>query len=238
VISKIKSKIRKIMYPNTFNSEVYVNYLIKNGCSIGKGTYFFSPRNTTIDITRPHLIKIGEYCKITSGVTVLAHDYSRSVLRRVYGEIIAEADETIIGDNVFIGMNTTILMGVKIGSNVIVGTGSVVTHDIPNNVVAAGNPAKVICTLDEYYKKRKEKYITEAKWYANKIYSETGNKPTIQNMGPFFPLYLGRNKSEVEKFNDYFNLSGDSKDEIIDGFMKQKPIYNSFDDFLEDVGIK
>ena len=49
-----------------------------------------------------------------------------------------------IGDNVWIGGNTTINPGVTIGSNVVIGSGSVVTRDIPDNVVAAGNPARVL----------------------------------------------------------------------------------------------
>ena len=49
-----------------------------------------------------------------------------------------------IGDNVWIGGSVTILPGVTIGSNVTIGAGSVVTRDIPDNVVAVGNPCKVI----------------------------------------------------------------------------------------------
>lgn len=61
-----------------------------------------------------------------------------------------------IGNNVFIGMNTIILKGVNIGSNVIIGAGSVVTKDIPDNVVAAGNPCRPIMTIDEYREKKEE----------------------------------------------------------------------------------
>ena len=59
-----------------------------------------------------------------------------------------------IGDRVFIGAAAIILPGVKIGNDVIVGAGSVVTKDIPEGVVVAGNPAKVICTLSSYLEKR------------------------------------------------------------------------------------
>lgn len=57
-------------------------------------------------------------------------------------------------DNVFIGCNTTILGNVRIGSNVIIGAGSVVTKDIPSNSVVVGNPAKVIGTFEEFLEKR------------------------------------------------------------------------------------
>ena len=49
-----------------------------------------------------------------------------------------------IGNNVFIGMKSTILKGVHIGNNVIVGAGSVVVKDVPDNCIVAGNPAKII----------------------------------------------------------------------------------------------
>ncbi|MBQ5379215.1 MAG: maltose O-acetyltransferase, partial [Paludibacteraceae bacterium] len=63
------------------------------------------------------------------------------------------AEAVSIGDNVWIGGNVTILPGVRIGNNVTIGdnctigAGSVVTHDIPANSIAVGNPAKVIKTI-------------------------------------------------------------------------------------------
>ena len=59
-----------------------------------------------------------------------------------------------IGDNVFIGSNTTILYDVKIGSNVIVGAGSFVNKDIPDNSIAVGIPAKVIGTFEDFVYRR------------------------------------------------------------------------------------
>lgn len=65
-----------------------------------------------------------------------------------------------IGDNVFIGSNTTILYDVRIGTNVIIGAGSLVNKDIPDNSVAAGVPARVIGTFEDFIQKRarEEKY--------------------------------------------------------------------------------
>ena len=113
---------RRFTGPYTFNK-----ILKMQGIEVGEGTIFYG--NNTIDRQRPWMLRIGKYCKITDGVTILQHDYSRSVLRRAYGEIIGEAGETIIGDNVFIGINSIILMGTHIGNNCIVGAGSVVGGD-------------------------------------------------------------------------------------------------------------
>ena len=55
--------------------------------------------------------------------------------------------EVVIGDNVWLGMNVVVLKGVHIGENSVIGANSVVTKDIPENVVAVGNPCKVIRTL-------------------------------------------------------------------------------------------
>ena len=67
-----------------------------------------------VDITRPYLLKIGSGVKITAGVTILTHDFSFSVLRPVYHAIQNEcAGQTIIGDNCFLGMNSTIMGGGK-----------------------------------------------------------------------------------------------------------------------------
>lgn len=61
-----------------------------------------------------------------------------------------------IGDFVYLGTNSLIMPGVTIGSHVIVAAGSVVTKSIPSNVVVGGNPAKIICAIDEFYEKNKK----------------------------------------------------------------------------------
>ncbi|MCO7124484.1 sugar O-acetyltransferase [Sporolactobacillus shoreicorticis] len=58
-----------------------------------------------------------------------------------------------IGDNVWIGANASVLPGVSIGTNVVIGAGSVVTHDIPDNCVAVGNPCRVLRYVNEHDKK-------------------------------------------------------------------------------------
>ena len=81
----------------------------------------------------PKGIHIGEYSWILANSTILAHDYCRNL----------KAD-TYIGKRCVIGMNAFIMPGVKIGNNVIVGSCSVVTKDIPDNCIVVGNPGKII----------------------------------------------------------------------------------------------
>jgi acetyltransferase-like isoleucine patch superfamily enzyme len=221
--------LSRICDPSIFNK-----ILELEGFKIGKGTFFYDPNSMTIDRERPWMLRIGEYCKITKGTIILTHDYSRSVLRRKYGEVIGEAGKTIIGDNVFIGMNSIILMGTSIGSNVIIGAGSVVSGSIPDNVVVAGNPAKVIRTLEEHYSRRKKKTIGEAKLYARTFYESFGRKPTIKEMNAFFPLYLARNIDAINNNHINISLKGDNRNEILDSFLKSKPVYSSFEEFLTE----
>lgn len=233
MINKIKEILKKIFLKERYDSESYRKYLIRNGVKVGVGTFFFGPKNTSIDIGRKNLIQIGEYCKITGGVTILSHDYSRSVLRIKYGELLAEAQETIIGDNVFIGINTTILMGTTIGNNVIIGANSLVKGKFPDDVVIAGNPAKVICTLEEYYLKRKDNYINEAKFYAELFYKNEGRKPTMKDMGQFYPIFCERNLDVIKENNININLSGDNMNDVVEKFLNSKPLYNGLEEFLD-----
>lgn len=83
-------------------------------------------------------IHIDEHSLIASGVTILSHDHCK----RVDGQPLLL--DTYIGKRCFVAVNATILPGVHIGDEVIVGAGSVVTKNFPSNVIVAGNPAKII----------------------------------------------------------------------------------------------
>ena len=107
--------------------------------------------------SEPYLITIGDDVRLSDNVNFVTHDGGMHVIRQ-YKNIPADAfGEIVIGNNVFIGMNSVVLPNVKIGNNVIIGAGSIVTKDIPSNSVAAGIPARVIETIDEYYEKNKKK---------------------------------------------------------------------------------
>lgn len=209
----------------------YRNHLQDIGIKVGEHTKFFS-RDIIIDEQRPWMIEIGDYCKITKGVIILQHDYSRSVLRRRYGEVIGESKKTTIGNNVFIGMNSVILMGTKVGDNVIIGAGSVVSGTIPNDVVIAGNPARVIKSLDEFYLTRKSKMVGEAKETFLGFCKAYGREPSEEEMGAFWPLYMPKNRKSLLNCNINTNYSGDNAEEIVNDWLKSNaPTY--FDSYLD-----
>lgn len=105
----------------------------------------------------PELISIGNNVWMASGVQFITHDVTHYMLNGLdknvrYQEKIGCIE---VGDNVFIGANASIMYDVRIGSNVIVAAGAIVTKDVPDNSVVGGVPARVICTFDEYFEKRK-----------------------------------------------------------------------------------
>ena len=109
----IKRLVKKMIYRERAYSETYVDYLGRIGMEIGDGTTFIDPKTTLVDETRPWMVKIGKACCITGGVTILTHDYGWSVIKAVYGDVIGSVGKVTIGDNVYIGMHTTILGGGK-----------------------------------------------------------------------------------------------------------------------------
>ena len=222
----------RLKYMPRFAGKYDLNLILRSqGIEVGEHTIFYDPNSIQIDRERPWMLKIGDYCKITSGTIILAHDYSRSVLRRVYGDIVGEAGQTTIGNNVFIGMNSIILMGSYIGDNVIIGAGSVVSGSIPSNCVAAGNPCRVIRSLDDQYHRRKKMSIEEAKMYYSSFCERYGRKPSIMEMGPFFWQFLERDPELIKKYNINLLLNGDDQEDILKSFINSKPIYNGFNEF-------
>ncbi|UJH89865.1 acyltransferase [Antarcticibacterium sp. 1MA-6-2] len=236
---KIKSflihLLRRFRYPNRYNSKVYIETLRKGGCHIGEGTYFFDPINTQVDVSRFGLLRIGKFCKITSGVHILTHDYSRSVVRLKYKEILNSAKITEIGNNVFIGLRSIILPGVKIGNNVIIAAGSVVSKDVPDDSIIGGNPAKVIASLENFYLKRRELFLGEALSYGRMIKKEKKRNPTIQEMGDFFPLYFSGDVEELKKEGYAPRCNGDDKEDYLRQIKINEPKFKNFEAFLREL---
>ncbi len=103
--------------------------------------------------TEPYLISIGNNCKITYGITFMTHDGAKWVLEQNNDFEGSKFGPITIRDNSFIGVNAIIMPNVVIGPNSVVGAGSVVTKDVPPCTVYAGNPARFICTYEEYFEK-------------------------------------------------------------------------------------
>jgi acetyltransferase-like isoleucine patch superfamily enzyme len=101
--------------------------------------------------SEPYLITIGNQVGIADGVSFITHDGGTRVFRHMdrYKNVLKYGRINIL-DNCIIGQRVIILPGVTIGPNSVVAAGSVVTRSIPADVLAAGNPAKPIMTLEQY----------------------------------------------------------------------------------------
>ena len=124
-----------------------IDALRKRGVKIGKNVDII---NTLIDYNFGFLCSIGDNVTLT-GVRILTHDAST---KKFLG--YSKIGKVEIGDNVFVGNGAIILPNVKIGNNVIIGAGTIVAKNVPDNVVIAGNPWRVICTCEEYIERNRE----------------------------------------------------------------------------------
>lgn len=172
-MSKIKqllSRMYRFFYPLSL-----VEMYKRMGVEIGEGCKF--QFEVTIDYSHYWLISIGKNVTLAPRVHILAHDASTK-LHLGYTKIA----KITIEDNVFIGAGSIILPGVTIGKNSIIGAGSIVTKSIPANVVAAGNPAKVICTLQKYLEKEKFKLNNSPKFDSSYTLREAVSKEKKDEM--------------------------------------------------------
>ena len=149
----MKKLIRKIL-EYLRGEPQHLNKLLKRGLKVGKN--FHRMGGVIIDPTHCYHITIGDNVVLSPRVHILAHDASTGIF---IGK--TRAANVVIGNEVFVGAGSIILPGVHIGSRVIIGAGSIVTKDIPDNSVAVGNPARVICSLDAYLEKEKAKMRPE-----------------------------------------------------------------------------
>ncbi len=110
--------------------------------------------------TEAYLIKIGSYCQLTEESRIYTH--GGALLAREKYPQFDFFGKVELGDRVYVGAGARIMPGVTIGDNVLIASGSIVTKSIPSNVVVAGNPAKFVCTMDEYIEKNLP-YNTDSK---------------------------------------------------------------------------
>lgn len=154
-----KAILRRIQGKSS--ADLHKEWLLAHGLRIGKKVDCFSWNG--MDVQYPGLITIGNEVTIASGCRLLAHDAAVGYLTKSTRVGVVE-----IGDHCFIGADTTILPNVRIGEWCIVGAGSLVTKDIPPRSVAAGNPARVICSIEEFCTKHEEglrtHYVSHKPW--------------------------------------------------------------------------
>lgn len=137
----IRARLRKFLLEEYwFEDYIKLGMKVGSNCSIQPGL--------TVDVSHCWLIEIEDDVVIAPYVYLLTHDTST---KKYTG--YTKIGRINIKKNAFIGARTMVMPGVTIGENSIIGANSVVIKSIPENVVAAGNPAKIICSLEEYQNK-------------------------------------------------------------------------------------
>lgn len=238
-LKKLRYILRKIRKGHSASSEDLVAHLRERGARIGEDVVFYSTSGTVVDGTAPWLLTIGNHVRITEGVRILVHDYSWSVLKHysedgiLPGSVLGAQSPVEIGNCVFIGMNSVITRGVRIGDHVIIGAGSVVTRDCPSGGVYAGNPARRIMSIEEYFHKRQSLQFAEAKEQVLCYRERLGRLPPKAVMAEYFMLFSTREEAEKEPaFRKKMELLGNF-DETAAYMDSNPPMFATWEAFLE-----
>lgn len=147
--NKQRNQIIKRLFAVT-GSRLYIEppFRCDYGYNIEVGENFYSNYNLTVLDSAPVRIGINVFIGPNVSLFTSTHPIHHE-LRNAWWEI---AKPITIGDNVWLGGNTVVNPGVTIGQNTVIGSGSVVTKDLPDNVVAAGNPCRVLRPISEHDK--------------------------------------------------------------------------------------
>ena len=140
--------LKELVY--RFRGEYSTERLVSMGMKVGKN--FKRLNGVILDPGHCWLIEIGDNVTMAPRVHILCHDAST---KQFLG--YTKIGRVTIGDNVFIGAESVILPGICIGNNVVIGANSTVTHNVSDNSVVVGSPARVISTLDKYLEKEKQR---------------------------------------------------------------------------------
>lgn len=129
-----KPKMTMRQHLSKFVRGVYTYAYLKyfKGMDIGKEVSV--ARSATMERAYPKSVHIGDYSRVSIEAMVLGHDYFRG----------KEQSDTYIGHHTVIGGRAIVLPGLKVGNHVFVGAGSVLTKDVPDHCLVAGNPAKIL----------------------------------------------------------------------------------------------
>lgn len=228
----IKNILKKLIYGHKADSLSYVSWLKSRGMRIGENVTIYTPTKCSIDETRPFMIEAGNNVEITEGITILTHGYDWTAFKHYSGDCMGSCSAVTTGNNVFVGMNTTILKGSSIGNNCIIGANSLLTGDTyPDNSVIVGSPARVMCDLDTYYKKRAAAQLCEAKELYKNYKKSYDSEPPKEIFREFFWLFEDRNMELIPCFQNVLKLGGEYE-KADRRFRSTNPQFDSYEDFL------
>ena len=160
------------------------------------------------------MLRIGNNVQMTGPVTILTHDYSWSVIKAVYGEILGNQQETVIGDNVIIGAN------------------AVASGNVDSNSVYAGNPARKIMSLEEFKNKRMKSQLDEAVKYVLSYEERFGKYPEESKLDEYFFLFKQNGHDLIPEFERKMNLMG-NYDMSLKALENNSSLFNNYSELIE-----
>lgn len=141
IIKRIKEKCKGSLTCAKENGMI-----VESGVTVMGGVNFGS---------EPYLIHLKENCRISFDVAFITHDGGTWAFRNTWPEYkpMVKYGKIVVGESSFIGCRSIRMPGVTIGKNCVIGAGSIVTKDVPDETVVCGTPAKAICSTLDYAKK-------------------------------------------------------------------------------------
>ncbi len=134
-----------------------VRYFRRQGAEIGEGVEIFGANLFTFG-SEPYLVSIGNQVTISHNVDFITHDGAMRIARAehpgayLYGRIH-------VADRCFLGAHCVLLLGARVGAGSVIGSGSIVTGEIPPGVVAIGAPAKPVKTVEDYIQSKRHLWV-------------------------------------------------------------------------------
>lgn len=164
-----RSELLKELF-KSIGEKIYIEppFRCDYGCNISIGENFYANYDCIIlDVCN---VNIGNNVFFAPRVNIFTAGHP--IDAEIRNEMLEFGKPVRIGNNVWVGGNTVINPGVTIGNNVVIGSGSVVTKDIPDNVIAVGNPCRVLREISdtdrEYWEKQKQEYYEDMKEFEKK----------------------------------------------------------------------
>lgn len=230
---KLNDLRKFLMFGNRSSTKLYIRALKARGAHISDDLYIQTPESVFIDDTTPYMLTIGKNVFITAGVKIFTHDACQRIETAKNGSISGNIKPVNIGNRVFLSVNSTVLCGVSICDDVIVGANSVVSRSITEPGVYVGMPVHKVADIDEYFAKRTKNQLDEAYTLAIKYYEAFGKKPPEDVLNEFFWLYCPRNESAISKKCRSQMSLWDNFDLCLESFLSSDPEFESYDEFWD-----
>lgn len=228
----IKKLRRKILYSYRADAAGYARRLNRMGARIDENIRMSVPESVRLDETTPYMLEIGENVWLAEGVSILTHDASWLILKREDGEIRGHIGPVKIGNNVFVGVKSTILCNVTICDNVIIGADTVVSSSIKKPGVYAGNPARFVMSLEQMKALRESRQVQEAYKIVRSYYQRFHKEPPKEILSEYFWIFEKRDPDRLPEEYVEQMAHGGNAEESLTRFLGSEAEFDGYEDFL------